>query len=199
MNRKFEVLNNKNLIKKGSKVEAFLKSACDSFFDELIEARKDLGEHPLKYREQSIKSYLLPALNKVSKRTLMEVYFNTGSPDSEIKDKRNFADFYSLDEERENRYIIEVKHSWHTFGQKKLRKDTIDKWEVVNGQLDRLFENRETVKKFVDKNGSLYCVSMIIIVTYKEENPRSKNHLDYETFKEVVLNGIGETEVQWIS
>ncbi len=118
MNKKFEVLNNKKLIKKGSKVEEFLKSACDSFFDELIEAKKDLGEHPLKYREQAIKSYLLPALNKVSKRTLMEVYFNSGKPDSDVKDKRNFADFYSLDNERENRYIIEVKHSWHTFGQK---------------------------------------------------------------------------------
>ena len=198
MNKKFEVLNNKNLIKKGSKVESFLKNTCDSFVDEVRQASIDLGEHPLKYREQSLKSYLLPAMNKITKRTLMEVYFNSGDIESGIMDKRNFADFYSLDEDMKNRYITEVKHSWHTFGQKKLRKDTIDKWNKVNEQIERLVENSDAVKEYVDKNGTIYCVSMIILVTYKVENPKAKTHLEYETLKEIILNEIGKTEVEWI-
>lgn len=39
---------------------------------------------------------------------------------------------------------------------------------------------------------------MVIIVTYKEENPRSKKYLDYETFKNVILEDIGEKDVHWI-
>ncbi len=38
---------------------------------------------------------------------------------------------------------------------KKLRKDTIDKWQVVNEQLKRLKDNRVNVQEFIDKNGTI--------------------------------------------
>lgn len=133
----------------------FIKAVCISFKEELLQGFKDLNESPLHYRERKISSYLFPALNKNSKRSLMEIYYNNG--------RKNHADFFSLGKDSKSAFVIEFKHAWGD----KIDKVNIEKWKTVNEQLENLYNlDKETLNEYIHCKEFTYGISFYLLVNF---------------------------------
>lgn len=142
----------------------FIEEVCRNFIEEIQKGFEDLRENPLNYREKTMTSYLFPALNKSSKRSLMEVYYNNG--------EKNYADFYSLGKNGNTSFIIEFKHAWGD----KIDKYNINKWIKVNNQLEKLVNlGKEVLNDYIDSGKSIYGMSFYLLVNFFDKNKDMKN------------------------
>lgn len=147
---------------KSKRVINFIERVCIDFELELERTERELGENPLCYREKTMSSFLFPALQNNSIRTLMEISYKNNERD-------NFLDFYSLDKTRECCYLIEFKHRFWGSNQKKFHKMDIERWNNVNEQIAKL--DKETVENHIDSNKDIYGISFFMLtVCTKKEN-----------------------------
>lgn len=144
------------------RVENFIERVCIDFELELERTVRELGENPLCYREKTMSSFLFPALQNNSVRTLMEIYYHNGH--------RNYLDFYSLDKTRECCYLIEFKHRFWGSNQKEFDKRDLLKWDEVNEQINKL--EKETVNEYIDSQKTIYGISfyMLTVIMPKEKS-----------------------------
>ncbi|MGL6099896.1 MAG: hypothetical protein ACRC0G_09775 [Fusobacteriaceae bacterium] len=147
-------------------VQNFIERVCIDFELELERTPIELGENPLRYREKTMSSFLFPALQNNSVRSLMEVYYNNGS--------KNFLDFYSMDKTRKCSYLIEFKHIFWGSNQIEFQKHDLSKWEKLNNQLDKL--EKTSINEYIDNDndktiyGISFCMLTIIAQTESENN-----------------------------
>lgn len=150
-----------------SVVEKFLERVC---IDLELELRRtvsthELGENPLCYREETLGSFLFPALNGNSIRTLMEVSYTVTENKKEVS---KFVDYYSLDKTRKCSYLIEAKHSfWQTY-KSKFYETNKKRWRIVNEQINRY--EPEIIKEYIDSEKDIYGISfyMMTVVSNKD-------------------------------
>lgn len=147
-------------------VKNFIERVCIDFELELERTERELGENPLRYKEKTMSSFLFPALQNNSIRTLMEAYYQNGS--------RNYLDFYSLDKTRKCSYLIEFKHCFWGNTQKEFVQRDIAKWNEVNEQIGKL--EKEIVNEYIDSDKTIYGLSlyMLTVMVPKEENDNEK-------------------------
>lgn len=151
---------------KDSVVTNFIERVCIDFELELERTVTELGENPLCYQEKTMSSFLFPALQQNSIRTLMEVYYNNG--------QTNFLDFYSLDKTRKCSYLIEFKHRFWGNTQKDFLKNDIAKWHQVNEQIGKL--DKKAINEYLDSDKNIYGLSlyMLTVTVPKEETDNNK-------------------------
>lgn len=159
---------------KNQKVTEFLENYCDGIKKEIKKFYDDLGENPLQYKEQTFKSLVFPVLQKKSKRTIMEHYYLKVNQE---KNKKNFLDFYSLDKNEKCSYLIEFKHGWDNPANKKVTKTTLDHWENVKEQIEKL--DKDSVENYIDTDKEIYGLAIMNVVTYSN-NPKGIEHI-YKT------------------
>lgn len=161
-------------IKDDEILKIFLERVCLDFLVELQRCAKDLGENPMGYRERTKSSFLFPALQNNSVRTLMEVYYNNGA--------RNFVDFYSLDKTRECSYLIEFKHCFFGTKQEKLGENEKNKWEEVNKQIAKL--TKEEVNEYIDSKKTIYGISFYVL-TVADKKDKANEEIEDKVIKNI--------------
>lgn len=151
---------------KDSVVTNFIERVCIDFELELERTVTELGENPLRYKEKTMSSFLFPALQHNSIRTLMEIYYYNGH--------KNYLDFYSLDKTRKCSYLIEFKHCFWGNTQKEFVQRDIAKWEEVNKQIGKL--DKKTINEYLDSDKNIYGLSlyMLTVMVPKDENDNEK-------------------------
>ena len=159
--------------KNDSVINNFLSLFCFNLTEEIKSYYEDFGENPLKFRERTLSSIIFPAFMKSGKRAAMELYYY----DERFK-KRNFLDYYILDKERNVSYLVEFKHAWDNAESEDIDKFNLDKWLIVNDQIDKL--NIESVNQYIDSGKEIYGLSIYMLITqsnHKKHDCNSFNNL----------------------
>jgi hypothetical protein len=156
------------------KIRKFLQSMVENFKTEMFSFYDQWGEFPFIYSEKQLGSILAPAIHKHTGSIWFEQPFK--------KDKNTTQRFLDIAvSDKENTYLIELKHSWMNFSKGKITKGTDDKWEKCIEQIVDI--KRVNMKSYFNfEDNQIFRIALMIMPTY--ENVASGKELEFCSAKD---------------
>lgn len=134
----------------------FFSNLLENFDDEVFSFYKIWGEFPFIYGEKQLASVLAPAIHKYTDNVWFE------QPFKDYQKNQRFLDIAIAD--KENIYLIELKHSWNSKTETTDQK-TSKRWETAINQIKDI--NRKTIyDHFNFQEYNVFKIALMILPTY---------------------------------
>ena len=138
----------------------FLREVVMNFSKESFLHYKSWGEFPFIYSEKQIHSTLTPSIHKYTGNIWLE------QPFKDYKKNQRFLDIATID--KNNIYLIELKHSWNSKTDK-ITQRAFDEWKIAIKQIKDI--NSKTIYRYFDyEKYNIFKMALMIMPTYISSN-----------------------------
>ena len=137
----------------------FLHEVIINFSEESFSHYKNWGEFPFIYGEKQIHSTLTPSIHKHTGNIWLE------QPFKDYKKNQRFLDIATVD--KNNIYLIELKHSWNSKTDK-ITQRAFDEWQIAIKQIKDI--NRKTIYPHFNKDFNIFKIALMVMPTYLSSN-----------------------------